>query len=1248
MHKCFNCGKEFEGNFCPNCGEKYAEEKKCPKCGKILPGEARFCNDCGYSFSKKSAKKRTSNPNKLFSLIKYLPFVAFALFTILLFVFYSLPVAELVLGAGFPNQSLGNVYSMKNGILSEIPKATASMYALIIFACLAVIYAVIMGVMFFTPKFRYKRIKLFGKENISLLSIINYASNVFYLITFIIGIAIIVIVKKADEGTGLITKGSCSILLIVFSIVFAVLAVVPFIVRRLSPNLVANENKEREDYLESEKLRIEEYYKTHKKPEPPKRAYKKDVYIYKHQLRRYYKAKELNVSPAIVWIDMNKIFISISAFFLLAITITLCTVIPIVTNKFRIKVVDKIELGYTYEKVEKILGKPYEGEAEDSVWKYYDKDHVSILKKLDKNAKEQESALLSGNLDKLNSLITSEERLLAKKEKDTYAYIEICFENDVVSSVYFDKKMNDAKPAEEKELKKVKIVNSEVKDYNYIYDYRNGNTEKQLIIDGLSYTAYYKDGSLYKATINIADAFELKEEDYHTYIATFTWRDKFCSYEKEAEIDSSKMDCYYKIDQDGTLTYVNPSTTTFTIPDSVTSIGDSAFDGCSKLTSVTIGNSVTSIGSGAFEDCRSLTSITIPDSVTSIGRYAFSVYIKLTKVNYLGSIDSWAMIDFGESILSSTTNLYINDVLVTKANLTTATYISDYAFYDFDNLTSVTIPDSVTSIGSYAFAYCNSLTSVTIGNSVTSIGDSAFWVCYKLVEVINKSNLNITKGSTSNGYVGYYALQVITNKADSKIIYDGDYSFYNDNGNYYLLGYHGTETEITLPNKINDSNYAIYEYAFYDCDSLTSITIPDSVTSIGKEAFAYCNSLTSVTIGNGVTSIGKYAFEDCRSLTSVTIPNSVTSIGSYAFYYCTSLESITIPDSVTYISDSAFAYCDSLTSVTIPNSVTSIGSDAFENCRNLTSVTIGDSVTSIGSDAFSGCSSLQYNVSDNAKYLGNNSNPYVWLMKIIDTSITMFNIPTTTKFIYQYAFSGCSSLESVTIGDSVTIIGYDAFSGCTDLESVTIGDSVTSIGYEAFYGCSKLTSVTIGNGVTSIGDRAFLYCYKLVEVINKSNLNITTTSYDLNALQVLTETPSVSNFIEQDDYIFYNYDGSYYLLGYKGTETEITLPNKINDSNYAIYKYAFYGCGSLTSITIPDSVTSIGNNAFRNCSSLTSITIPNSVTSIGYYAFYDCSSLESITYNGTKAQWKAISKGSYWNRNTGNYTIHCTDVDIKK
>ena len=337
-----------------------------------------------------------------------------------------------------------------------------------------------------------------------------------------------------------------------------------------------------------------------------------------------------------------------------------------------------------------------------------------------------------------------------------------------------------------------------------------------------------------------------------------------------------------------------------TIPESVTSIGKSAFEHCSKLDSLTINGVATSmIGAYAFASCTSLTSLSLVGSFQTIGDSAF-VNCGMTSLTIDATITSIEKYAFSSRFLTSlslTGNVqkigdyaFANCTSLTSLSLTgNVQKIGDHAFDSCSSLNTVTFPKSPTSIGSYAFDSCTSLNSIEIPGTVTEIGDCAFYHCSGLTSV------KIDEGVQSTG-------------AD----------MFNDCGQL---------TTVTFPESLT----TIADGSFASCSNLNHVKIPARVTCIGDSAFSNCTSLSEITLQDGVKTIGANAFFSCQALTSITLPDSVTDIGRDAFWYCSQLKSITIPENVTAIKPDTFYWCFSLKDITLPAGLTSF-QDELTRC----------------------------------------------------------------------------------------------------------------------------------------------------------------------------------------------------------------------------------------------------------------------------------------------------------------------------
>ena len=479
----------------------------------------------------------------------------------------------------------------------------------------------------------------------------------------------------------------------------------------------------------------------------------------------------------------------------------------------------------------------------------------------------------------------------------------------------------------------------------------------------------------------------------------------------------------------------------YSIPDSVTSIGHSAFHEALNLSAVTIPEGVTSIGKNAFLGAASLSAITIPASVTLIDDLAFFQASSLMSVYFLGAAPSMGSSVFVHVGAGAKAYVPIDAPNVTffpaggqAWNGLTVTVLGgvrncsssgNFTITDFVVVTGqscsgqATIPDGVISIGTSAFSNASNVTAVTIPASVTSIGNSAF--------------------ADATG------LSTITIPASVRSI--GNSAF---NGAHSLLSvFFGGSSTLTI---IGDS-------AFASASRLSTITIPDSVTSIGDSAFAYAANLSTINIPASVTTIGESAFAYASSLGSITIPASVTTIENYAFQDATQLSSVTFAGN---------------------GMLATIGQEAFVR-TGLTTVAIPESVTSIGVFAFEASSLTAFSVAPtNSNYMSEdgvlfNKQRTSIIQYPSGNSRESYSIPGSVTSISDYAFSGATTLSSVAIPESVTAIGVSAFDGASALASVTFSANsrLESIASRAFKGTMSLSSITIPSGVSIIGALAF-------------------------------------------------------------------------------------------------------------------------------------------------------------------------------
>ena len=698
------------------------------------------------------------------------------------------------------------------------------------------------------------------------------------------------------------------------------------------------------------------------------------------------------------------------------------------------------------------------------------------------------------------------------------------------------------------------------------------------------------------------------------------------------------------------------------ISTALVNITSNAFNGCIKLSKLTLNKSFTFISgdNSPFKNITSIDSLQIGNGVTTIPDYSFSgctglKYVRIGQSNSMNNIT----ITVSSSVFGGCTN-FVNLELNRNINITGSqstfaslnnltvgngvSFIGDNVFRDCTNLLSVSIAPTLTKIGNGAFQNCTKLPSISLPE-ISELGQFAFYNCISLKSIILPNSLSIIHHST---FYGCSSLASVYLGNSVSQIQDNAFT-----GCSKLIG-------IDIPNSVK----SIGTYAFSGCTSLSSLSLGTSLQSIGTYTFSGCISLQSILFPSTLLTIPDYAFENCSGLKGLNIPGTITSISSNAFVNCTGITTLTIgdienPGLPLFCSSFPFSGCTgvktlilnkdilddsysspfmsltSLENVTISNRVSHINTFAFYGCTKITKLTIPNTVISISDAAFQGCTMLsEIKLPDFLSYIPNQIFYGCLNLKVI-------NIPANVKSIGSYAFYKCSSLNSITIPSNVEIIGPLAFGACTGLTEITSSATIPSpVGYNAFVSISpstcnlyvptnsktKYQTVEQWKDFTNITEKDINPTQivdtitNVVKIVNisagglsgslssselKSILKLTIigeiNSTDLNTIRGLTSLKflDMSQAVVQSNTIPASaFSGMINL-------TTIILPNSVT----TIETRAFEGCGGLIKLKLPLNLTSIESLSFARCSSLFTVEFPSTLTIIKSSAFYECGRL---------------------------------------
>lgn len=659
--------------------------------------------------------------------------------------------------------------------------------------------------------------------------------------------------------------------------------------------------------------------------------------------------------------------------------------------------------------------------------------------------------------------------------------------------------------------------------------------------------------------------------------------------------------------------------TKLTFPDAITTIGDEAFYNCSSITEVTVGSKLQSIGASAFQKCGSFTAILLPDNFTTMGASAFEGCKKLTVAK------------LGNSLRAVPARAFKNCIALSEMTVpATSVSMGDQAFYNDSVLAVITMNDGLKTIGNEVFWNNSGIRTFTIPGTVTSIGSNSFYGC------TNTSVLRFKDGEGTLTIDSYYTRSKkiddmtsrgsYTNRCNDyfydcpiKTLYLGrDLKYdYADNASVYdyVDGYwkemsrasapfvnSTTLQKVTIGSKVT----FLYNHLFHNCDKVTTIDIPASIANIYGNAFDDCSSLTATTFhdatNNHTLTLGDYAFRNCATLPEVTFPRQLLSVGNYTY-----------------------AQCPLLKTLTFPAMLESIGNYAFAECTGLTQLTFKDSGKSVklgyGARSNSGTSYL-----DNIPLFGNTNLTYLYIGRNINYTAgekygyspfynqsfltdVRFSQSGTVSYCKDYLLYKVNNCKTLTLPESLTSIGNWTFRGMAALESIVVPNAVTEMGTYAFANDTSLKSAKLSTSCPWLKEGLFSECNALQSITIPSAVT-KMDGYMFTNCKTLTS----ATFEDGTDLIEMGYGASWknYGLFSDCPLKTLNLGRWLSYNTEVASRSPFYSIYALKNLNIGENVKVIDKYMFSYCKGLEEVNLPDNITSVNLWGFRGCTSLKSV------------------------------------